>query len=104
MMKKSEVKLLKGFMIEYKLTQKEFAKEAGISDRTLRKALKDGNVSSETRNKIYDAMISETLQHSMLSPDAIDFCKSSKFMILCNSVAVLICVCAIGLLLHWILQ
>lgn len=68
MMTKNEVKLLRAFLIESKMTQKEFAKEAGICERTLRTAIKTGKVSDKTYCKILDAMLAETIQYNMIAP------------------------------------
>lgn len=67
MMDKNEIKLLKAFLIESKMTQKEFAKEAGICERTLRTAIKTGKVSDKTWNKILDAIMAETMQIKMIA-------------------------------------
>lgn len=64
---KNEIKLLRGFLIESKMTQKEFSKEAGVCERTLRTAIKTGKVSDKTWNKILDAIMAETMQIKMLT-------------------------------------
>lgn len=65
-MDKNEIKLLRGFLIESKMTQKEFSKEAGICERTLRTAIKTGKVSDKTWNKILDAIMTETMQVKLI--------------------------------------
>lgn len=67
MMTQNEIKLLRGFLIESKMTQKEFSKEAGICERTLRTAIKTGKVSDKTWNKILDAIMAETIQIKMIA-------------------------------------
>lgn len=67
MMTQNEIKLLRGFLIESKMTQKEFSKEAGICERTLRTAIKTGKVSDKTWNKILDAIMAETMQIKMIA-------------------------------------
>lgn len=66
-MTQNEIKLLRGFLIESKMTQKEFSKEAGICERTLRTAIKTGKVSDKTWNKILDAIMAETIQIKMIT-------------------------------------
>lgn len=66
MMTQNEIKLLRGFLIESKMTQQEFSKEAGICERTLRTAIKTGKVSDKTWNKILDAIMAETIQIKMI--------------------------------------
>ena len=66
MMTQNEIKLLRGFLIESKMTQKEFSKEAGICERTLRTAIKTGKVSDKTWNKILNAIIAESMQIKMI--------------------------------------
>lgn len=66
-MTQNEIKLLRGFLIESKMTQKEFSKEAGICERTLRTAVKTGKVSDKTWNKILDAIMAETMQIKMIA-------------------------------------
>lgn len=67
MMDKNEIKLLRAFLIESKMTQKEFSKEAGICERTLRTAIKTGKVSDKTWSKILDAIMAETMQIKMIA-------------------------------------
>lgn len=67
MMTQNEIKLLRGFLIESKMTQKDFSKEAGICERTLRTAIKTGKVSDKTWNKILDAIMAETMQIKMIA-------------------------------------
>lgn len=69
MMTQNEIKLLRGFLIESKMTQKEFSKEAGICERTLRTALKTGKVSDKTWNKILNAIMAETIQIQLIKPE-----------------------------------
>lgn len=69
MMDKNEIKLLRAFLIETKTTQKEFAREAGICERTVRTAIKTGNVSNKTWNKILDTIIAETIQIQLIRPE-----------------------------------
>lgn len=69
MMTKNEIKLLKAFLIETKMTQKEFGKEAGICERTVRTAIKTGKVSDKTWNKILGAIIAETVQIQLIKPE-----------------------------------
>ena len=66
-MTQNEIKLLRGFLIESKMTQKDFSKEAGICERTLRTAIKTGKVSDKTWNKILDAIMAETMQIKMIA-------------------------------------
>lgn len=66
MMTKNEIKLLRAFLIETHTTQKEFAKEAGISERTLRTAIKTGKISEKTWMKILDEIIAETIQIDLI--------------------------------------
>lgn len=66
MMDKNEIKLLRAFLIESKMTQKEFAAEAGICERTLRTAIKTGKVCEKTRIKIYNAMLAESIQKKIV--------------------------------------
>lgn len=68
-MDKNEIKLLRGFLIESKMTQKEFSKEAGICERTLRIAIKTGKVSDKTWNKILDTIMAETMQVKLIKPE-----------------------------------
>lgn len=65
-MTKDEIKLLKAFLIAAEMTQVEFAREAGICERTLRTALKSGKVSQQTRDKILNAIIAESMQIKMV--------------------------------------
>lgn len=65
-MTQNEIKLLRGFLIESKMTQQEFSKEAGVCERTLRTAIKTGKVSDKTWNKILDAIMAETIQIKMI--------------------------------------
>ena len=67
MMTQNEIKLLRGFLIESKMTQKEFSKEAGVCERTLRTAIKTGKVSDKTWNKILNAIMAETMQIKMIT-------------------------------------
>lgn len=67
MMTQNEIKLLRGFLIESKMTQKEFSKEAGVCERTLRTAIKTGKVSDKTWNKILNAIIAESMQIKMIT-------------------------------------
>ena len=71
MMTRNEIKLLRGFLIESKMTQKEFSKEAGICERTLRTAIKTGKVSDKTWNKILNAIMAETIQIQLIKPEEI---------------------------------
>ena len=66
MMTKNEIKLLRAFLIETKTTQKEFAKEAGVCERTLRTAIKTGKISEKTWFKILDAIMAETIQIDLI--------------------------------------
>ena len=66
-MTQNEIKLLRGFLIESKMTQQEFSKEAEICERTLRTAIKTGKVSDKTWNKILDAIMAETMQIKMIA-------------------------------------
>ena len=66
MLDKKQIKFIKGFLIEYGMTRKEFAKEAGIGLRTLYKAISTGDVSKETYEKIVAAMLCETLQRKII--------------------------------------
>lgn len=71
MMTQNEIKLLRGFLIESKMTQKEFSKEAGVCERTLRTAIKTGKVSDKTWNKILDEIMAETIQIKLIKPEEI---------------------------------
>lgn len=68
-MTKNEIKLLKAFLIETRTTQKEFAKEAGICERTLRTAIKTGRISEKTWLKILDTIMAETVQIRLIKPE-----------------------------------
>ena len=67
MMTQNQIKILRGFLIESKMTQQEFSKEAGICERTLRTAIKTGKVSDKTWSKILDAIMAETMQIKMIA-------------------------------------
>ena len=66
MLDKKQIKFIKGFMLEYGMTRKELAYEAGISVRTLYTAISTGKVSDETYDKIINAMMSETIQRGII--------------------------------------
>lgn len=70
-MTQNEIKLLRGFLIESKMTQKEFSKEAGICERTLRTAIKTGKVCDKTRIKIYNAMLAEAIQNKIVVEESV---------------------------------
>ena len=69
MISKAEIKFIKGFLISTKMSQKEFAKAAGISERTMHTALNTGKVSDKTFNKIFDYIAEETIQLHLIKPE-----------------------------------
>lgn len=79
MLDKKDITFIKGFLIEYKMTRTQLAREAGIGVRTLYNALHTGKVSDITFNKILCAMLAEESQREMLkSEDYLDISSVSK--------------------------
>lgn len=76
MMNKNDIKFVRAFLIQHKMTQKEFAKLAGICEKTLYTALNTGKVSDVTYNKILQAMMEESMQNKLIS---CNYEKASKF-------------------------
>lgn len=61
-LRKDEVETIEVFLEKFKMTRKDFAKEAGICIRTLQNALHYRNISTETQDKIYNVMFVESMQ------------------------------------------
>lgn len=63
---KDEIKTIEMFIKKLKMTRKDFAKEAGISIRTLQNALHYRNISTKTQDKIYNVMFVESMQYILM--------------------------------------
>ena len=78
MINKSEIKLIKAFLIESGMTQTDFARGAGIGIRTLYNALHGGKISDKIYYKIIDFILEESAQMEVIGMKPRKSCK--KFL------------------------
>lgn len=87
MMNKKEIKTLNKFIKDTHMDKAEFAEEAGVSLAILNKAMKSGKVSELDANKIFSAIIAESLQYKLLHEEDPEIVKDiqKSLIIICGT-------------------